>query len=70
MFFRNGSWDGPHDLQGAAGPWPEDKVGVTSWNDPTLLGPKYKMAWDGDVPNTWDHPPKQVHIVEKEESNC
>ncbi|XP_046663317.1 protein Gawky isoform X1 [Homalodisca vitripennis] len=61
---RNGSWEGPHEV-GAGGPWPDDKVGVASWNDPTLLGggPKYKMGWDGDVnpmnPTTWDHPPKQ-----------
>ncbi|KAG8295896.1 miRNA mediated inhibition of translation [Homalodisca vitripennis] len=60
----NGSWEGPHEV-GAGGPWPDDKVGVASWNDPTLLGggPKYKMGWDGDVnpmnPTTWDHPPKQ-----------
>lgn len=48
----------------AAGPWPDDKVGggVPGWNDPSLLGPKYKMSWDGDMPmnpNTWDHPSKQ-----------
>ncbi|XP_054285259.1 protein Gawky-like isoform X2 [Macrosteles quadrilineatus] len=56
---RNGSWEGGHD---AAGPWPDEKVGV-SWNDPSLLsGPKYKMGgeWDVNPMNPgWDHPPKQ-----------